>query len=100
MQGGALGFLLHPKYSKCFFDALGPYASQANTGAEQACNPYAGGCLRIPFAPLKFQIVDGDEVVDGDAGDADDDGDDGDDAGADVAVNDGGGDDGEDGPLR
>ena len=39
-------------------------------------------------------------MVDGDAGDADDDGDDGDDAGAGVAVNDGGGDDGEDGPLR
>ena len=36
-------------------------------------------------------------MVDGDAGDADDDGDAGDDAGA---VKDGGGDDGEDGPLR
>ena len=44
-----------PKISKLFFWAPGPYASQANTGAEQACNPYARGCLGFPFAPKKFQ---------------------------------------------
>ena len=57
MQGGALGFLLHPKNSKWFFGAPGPHASKANTGAEQACNPYARGCLGFSFAPQKFQRV-------------------------------------------